>query len=227
MIRRSWLLLLVSILAIFAISVSSASAADYKLEKAGAPPEELASAVRETLSAEGWRVVGPDGPLCEIWLRKAVPAKAGASQELGIAFSELAEGTLLGAIRFLAAGSDYRRVKVKPGVYTMRYMLHPADGNHMGVAPQRDFVVLSQAAADTATANVAGNDLLALSRKASGISHPTVWSLEAVEAGEPALVHKEEEDHWLLRFELSLQREGGAAVKKAMGLVVVGHAPEA
>lgn len=227
MIRRSWLLFFVPALAILVISVSSANAADYKLEKAGAPPEELAPPIRETLSGEGWRVVGPVGPLCEIWVRKTVPAKASASQELGIAFSELAEGTLLGAIRFLTPGSDYRRVRVKPGVYTMRYMLHPADGNHMGVAPQRDFVVLLQAADDTATANVATNDLLVLSRKASGISHPTVWSLEALESGEPTLVRKEDEEHWLLRFELTLQPAGGAAVKKAMGLVVVGHAPEA
>jgi len=213
--------------AVLTLCVSPA-AADYKIEKAGAPPEELAPAIRESLAPEGWRVVGPQGPLCEVWIRRVVPAKASAPQELGIAFSELAEGTLVGAVRFLAPAADYRRVRVKPGVYTMRYMLHPTDGNHMGVAPERDFLLLSPAGADTSTATVPANDLLALSRKAVGINHPTVWRLQAMTgSAEPALVHAEEEDQWVLQFEVVLQPAGGAAVKKAMGMVVVGSAPEA
>lgn len=207
---------------------SAAGAAEYRLERAGAPPEELAAAVRDSLSAEGWRVAGPQGPLCEIWLRKTIPAQASVTQELGVAFGELAEGTLVGAIRFPGPASDFRRVRVQPGVYTMRYMLHPIDGYHMGVAAQRDFVVLLPAASDTSTATVAVNDLLALSRKASGITHPTVWSLEAAEAAaEPFLLHKEEEDHWVVRFPVTIQPEGGSATTKPMGFVVAGHAPEA
>ena len=218
--------LLIAIL-VFLFGVNAAASDAYRLEKAAAPPDEVAPAIRETLAAEGWRVVGPDGPLCEIWIRKAVPSKSGAAEQLGIAFSELTEGTLVGAVRFLRETSDYRRVKVKPGVYTLRYMLNPSDGNHLGVAPQRDFLLLVQAASDTSPAGIAPNDLLALSRKAVGTGHPSVWSLEPGENAEPKLVHREEEEQWLLNFPVTLQPQGGAAVRKGMALMVAGHAPEA
>jgi len=224
------LLILILAPALSAANVSSARpAADYKLEKAaGGPPEGISAAIRETLSPEGWRVTGPDGPMCEIWLRATIPAKAQASQRLGVVFGELEEGALVGAIRFLAPEGDYRRVRVKPGVYTMRYMLNPADGNHMGVAPQRDFLLLSPAASDTNVATLPTDELQDLSRKASGTTHPTVWSLQAGKAGEgPSLSHNEDEDQWVLNFTVKLQPEGGTTTSKGMGLVIVGHAPEA
>lgn len=208
---------------------AAAAAADYKIEKAGAPPEELAPAVRETLAAEGVRVVGPAGPLCEIWLRKAVPARAGAAPELGIAYPQLAEGSLVGAVRFLAEAKDFRQLDVKPGVYTLRYALHPTDGNHMGVAAQRDFLLLAPAAADTNPAGATYNAVLELSRKASGTNHPSVWSLEpaAEEVTAPVLRHKEEENHWVLELPAQLQPQGGAGTTRTLALVVVGSAPEA
>ena len=228
MIGRHTLCSLVIVLVAVVPGVMQASAEQYTLEKAGAPPEELAASVREALAPEGWRVVGPSGPLCEVWIRKVIPAKREASQELGIAFPELAEGTLIGAIRFLAPTGDYRRARVKPGVYTMRHMLYPVDGNHMGVAPQRDFVLLSPAGEDSGAAAMAPSDLLAFSRKASGGGHVSVWRLEATEAaGEPALVHREEENLWVLHCAVTLQPEGGTATKKGLALVVVGAAPEA
>src|SRR3990172_627846 len=152
--------------------------------------------MRETLAAEGVRVVGPEGPLCEIWLQKAVPTRSNAGMELGIAYPQIAEGTLVGAVRFLAETNDFRRLRVKPGVYTMRYALHPTDGNHMGVAAQRDFLLLAPAAADANPAGMTYNEAVALSRKASGTSHPSVWSLETAseEVSEPKLRHKEEEN---------------------------------
>lgn len=222
MTRR--LLFRIAAAVIFGLSAFPALAAEYKLEKAGDAPEELAPAIREALSPEGWRVTGPDGPFCEVWLRKVIPAKSNAPDHLGVAFTQLTEGTLLGAIRFHATATDYRRVKVKPGVYTMRYMIHPMDGNHLGVAPQRDFIILGQAAGDTNLVAVTGNDLLGLGREASGISHPTVWRLDATDSGPPSLIHMEEEDHWVLRFEVTLQPEGGAPAKKGMGIVVSGSA---
>lgn len=208
---------------------ATAAAADYKIEKAGAPPEELSPAVRETLAAEGVRVMGPEGLLCEIWLRKAVPTRSSVGMELGIAYPQLAEGTLVGAVRFLAEAKDFRRLSVKPGVYTMRYALHPTDGNHMGVAAQRDFLLLAPAAADTNPAGITYNETVALSRKASGTNHPSIWSLEPApeEVAEPKLLHKEDEDHWVLELPVQMQPEGGAASTHTMALVVVGAAPEA
>src|SRR3989449_6183513 len=121
------------------------AAGAYTAEKfSAAPPAEVSAAVREVLSSDGIRVRGPKGPLCEIWLRKAIPLNANPSNELGIAFLEFAEGTLAAVVRFPADVTDYRQQHVKPGVYTLRYALNPVNGNHQGVAPQRDFLLRSE-----------------------------------------------------------------------------------
>lgn len=228
--RKKALVKVLSSVLLAGLCAATAATANYRLEAAaGGPPEELVPAVRETLAVQGLRIVGPGGPLCEIWFRKAVPARTGASQELGVAFPQLAEGTLVGAIRFFAVARDFRRQQIKPGVYALRYGVHPTDGNHQGVAPQRDFLLLVPAAGDAGGSALAPNELLALSRKASGTSHPSVWSLESVEGSvtAPSLVHKEEEEHWVIHFSLKLQAEGGAVSARAAGLVIVGSAPEA
>jgi len=60
----------------------------------------------------------------------------------------------------------------------MRYSFYPMNGDHQGVAPQRDFAILSLAASDSDPAARPGFDaLMELSRKASGTPHPLVLSL--------------------------------------------------
>ena len=195
-----------------------------------APPAEVSAAVRELLSNDGVRVQGPNGVLCEIWLRKAIPVKANPSNELGVAFGEFTEGTLAGVVRFPAGVSDYRQQHIKPGVYTLRYALNPVNGNHQGVAAQRDFLLASPAADDQSAATLSMNDLLTLSRKAAGTGHPSVWSLSPVEgqpATLPAVSHQDDGDLWLVEFPVNLQVPGNTLTVKTVGLVVVGHAPEA
>src|SRR2546430_12399679 len=46
---------------------------------------------------------------CEIWLRKVLPAKTTVTEELGISFGQLAEGTLIAAVRFPSQVRDFRR----------------------------------------------------------------------------------------------------------------------
>ncbi|MFQ5927822.1 MAG: hypothetical protein ACE5MH_10365, partial [Terriglobia bacterium] len=72
-------------------------------------------------------------------------------------------------------------------------------------------------------------ELLARSRETSGTGHPSVWSLVEAEGDAnslPALVHWEEEDHWVLEFRGLLQPENGSPSLLLLGLVVVGHSPE-
>lgn len=208
-----------------------AAMAQYRAERVtAAPPQELAPAVREVLDSSAIRVVGPEGALCEVWLRKDVPARATPEQMLGVSYGDFSEGTLFGVIRFLQEAKDYRRQAVKPGVYTLRFALLLVDGNHMGVSPNRDYFLLSPAAEDTGLAALAPQELYGLSRKASGTSHPSIWSLtppESAPAGLPAMLHHAEENHWILLFEVNAKPEGAAAKKVTVGLVVVGSAPEA
>src|SRR5205807_123366 len=78
---------------------------------------------------------------------------------------------------FWPQGVPSRKQLIKPGVYTLRYALLPDNGNHMGVAPQRDFLLASPATDDQDAATVTIDQTLALSRKATGSNHPSVWSL--------------------------------------------------
>jgi hypothetical protein len=209
----------------------TAAAQSYKVEKTTAPvPEEAAAPVRETLAGEALRVTGPNGIVCELWLRKAVPGKRAPAQELGVVYGQLAEGTLVGVIRFPSEVKDYRRQRVKAGVYTLRYAIIPVDGNHQGVAPQRDFVIAAPASADKSPATVTRDATIDLGRKTTGTNHPSVWSLAAVESGSdnPAVKHVEDGDLWVLHFRAQLAPEsGGATTALPMALVVVGAAPEA
>src|SRR5262249_4084519 len=143
-----------TLLLLILCAFETAAAQSYHVETAGTPPpEELSSAVRDALAAQALRVVGPKGALLEIWLRKAIPAKAGTTQELGISYGQLAEGALVGVVRFPGEVNDYRQQRGKAGVYTLRYALIPVDGNHQGVAPNRGFLLMSTAAADATPAS--------------------------------------------------------------------------
>ena len=217
--------------AVLLIAATSAAAQGYKVETLNVPPpEELAPVVRETLAGEVLRVTGPNGPLCEIWLRKVIPAKAKASEELGIAYAQLEEGSLIGTIRFLTMTRDFRRQQVRPGIYTLRYSLYPTDGAHMGVSPFRDFLLIAPAALDTNIAPVPFNDLMALTKKASTTSHASPWGLLKTEGEQgtlPSITHAKAEDHWILHFRAQVQPAGGVATPIVMSLIVAGYAPEA
>jgi hypothetical protein len=211
----------------FLLCTREAAAQDYKAAKLSeAPPSELSAAVRGVMASSGIRVTGPGGMTWDIWTRKAVPSKSGAAQALGIAYPQLSEGTLVGVLRLSAAVKDYRRQQIKPGVYTLRYGLTPQNGNHMGVAPQRDFLLASPASADKEPATITQDQTITLSTGATGSKHASVWSLGTAEDNPkslPGVFHQDEGDLWLVEF--SLPMEGGAPVTVA--LVVVGSAPEA
>jgi hypothetical protein len=95
-----------------------------KVEKLD-PPKEVASEVAKVLSTQALRVLDKQGQvLCEIWLRETVPlAKPPAGD--AARYRDLAETTLLGVIRWVQPGSDYRKQKIKPGVYTLRLAYQP------------------------------------------------------------------------------------------------------
>lgn len=214
------------LLALFFCIPRNAWAQSYKAEALNeAPPKELAAPIQAALSQTGIRVTGPSGPVCDLWLGKAVPGKANAPQTLGVVFPQLAQGTLVGAIRLPNATKDYRKQLIKAGVYTLRYALLPDNGNHMGVAPQRDFVLASPAAADQDAATLTIDQTMALSRKATGSNHPSVWSLAPPEdhpKSLPSVFHLDDGDLWLVEFSMPL-----AGSPLPMALVVVGSAPEA
>lgn len=187
----------------FVLSALFAAAAfgAHKVEPAGTLPPE-AAAYAPLLSEQGIKVLKPNGGvLMEVWFVKAIPG--GGSPEENTAFPEVPNGAVLGVVHFPERHSDRRGQTIKPGVYTMRYSRYPVNGDHMGVAPQRDFALLSVAAKDADPKALPGYErLVSMSRVASGTPHPLVLSIWKEDAAPPAPIEELGEEETVLHTQI-------------------------
>jgi hypothetical protein len=178
-----------------------ADAQDYKLETISTAVPGLPAAYAAVIDTSGYRVSGPAGVWCEIWFRKSIPTGAKLADDTIVL--PVAQGTLLGILRFAPQGYDRRGQTVKAGVYTLRYSTYPVDGSHQGVAPQRDFAVLTPLSADAdPNATPAFDALVDASIKGVGTPHPAVLSLEAPASGAFPAVAKEGDSDWVLKVKV-------------------------
>lgn len=164
--------------------LSVVCAAQVKLERTGALTDTAVPAsVRNVFDATGSRVLRGDGsPLAEIWLRKSLPAPS-ASAAKDVLYPELSPSVMVGVISFPKGAKDFRGQPIKPGFYTLRYELLPEDGNHLGVAPNRDFLLLLPAAADPdPNAKFEFAQVVKLSSQAAGTNHPAAFAMLPPEA---------------------------------------------
>ncbi|HKY05034.1 MAG TPA: hypothetical protein VJQ56_09095 [Blastocatellia bacterium] len=196
-----------------------------KLEATGPLADAaVSSALKESLESKGHRVTLAGGQvLCEIWLKRSIQPKA-KDDVSGAIYTELGESTLIGVISFPKATKDYRGQGIKPGAYTLRYALHPADGNHLGISTYRDFLVMSPVASDAdPEARFKFDELVKLSAKTLGGNHPSPVSLVSAQGGAtlPA-VYKDSNGH--LVFEAKLKTQAGAELPIAF--VVEGEAAQ-
>jgi hypothetical protein len=216
--------LLTAVLALFVLTTSSVCSAQAgKVEKSGPLTDSsVPEAVRKALEPTGYRVALDDGSVaCDIWLRQSVPSQA-KKETPGVLYPQLAQSTLLGVISFPQASTDYKGEPIKAGVYTLRYELLPNDGNHLGVAPNRDFVLLIPAAADTdPDAKYNYNQLLDLSRQATRTQHPGPLSMVDAASGTEPSVSQNEDGNWVFSATLKV---GSADLP--FGLIVRGSAPQ-
>jgi hypothetical protein len=161
--------------------------------------------VRKVLEPKGYRVSLSDGSVaCEIWLRTGIPA--GKTEAPGAIYTTLSESSLIGVVIFPKATSDFRGQAIKPGTYTLRYALHPTDGNHLGISPVRDFLVLIPASVDqNADTQYKFEELTKMSAKASGTNHPAVISLVAPESKPAPTLVENEHGHLVLMTKIKSQ----------------------
>jgi len=193
-----------------------ALAQDYKYEPVSAAPDGLPAAYTAVLQTAGHRVSGPGGAWCELWPVKTLAAAT--SGDASIAFGQ-PQGVLIGVLRFPNKGADRRGQVVPAGLYTMRYSLFPVDGAHSGVAPQRDFVLLTPIASDAdPAAKPSFEQLVQMSTKASGTPHPAVLSIETPPSGAavPSVV-KEGEHDWVISMKVGDVTLSVIVVGKAEG----------
>ena len=209
---------------IVAVQPAMAAEGKYSIKSANAaPPKELSEPVGKLLSQESIQLVDAKGEvLAELWLRKEIPAKA-ADPKKALTYRDLDETTLLGAVRFVQPWTDYRKQKIKPGVYTLRLGFQPMDGDHMGTAPYPEFCLLSPAAEDKKPDPMDPKALHDLSAKASMATHPAVMLLMPNDQpkDKPELAAKENDT-----FVVNAKAEaaaGGAKAPLGLGLTLIGH----
>jgi hypothetical protein len=192
--------------------------AQYKAQDAGAPPSEAAAPIASALNKAGTKIAAGNGSATvEIWLRSTMPSGP-ASAETSVTLPTIPAGALIGVLRFPAKGSDRRGQTIAPGVYTLRYGNYPINGNHQGVAPQRDFLVLVPASLDKSTDAVSDfNALMDLSRKASGTPHPAVISFWKADADDKPGFDKQGEKDWVLTTNLGSTK---------ISIILIGKADE-
>ena len=198
-LHRARLLILASLL----VLTGTVFGQTYKVENAGAPPvADLPKPLQDALESQGTRVLNDQGgTLLEVWLRKSVPTSSSAGGSSDLLYGPLDEGVFLGVLRFPNQGADFRGQSIKPGLYTLRYALIPQDGNHMGVSPTRDALILCPVAADTDFGTALRfDDLVKLGRESSGTPHPGFLVGAPVNGdGFPAVV-KDDQGHWNLQM---------------------------
>ena len=208
MIHRTALVVLIA-----ALSAALPRANGVTVTKHSNPvPDEIAAPVKSSLAPGGATAKLTDTSI-DFWWVKSIDAK-------GKDWSSVPEGALVGAIKLATPLKDIRGRTIKPGTYLLRYAAQPQNGDHLGVSPHREFLVITPAAADTATAAALGHEpAVELGAKTTGIAHPAVLSIDPPTASEaPLSVVQTDAGHTAVVFEVPAT--GGAL---RFGLILVGR----
>jgi hypothetical protein len=209
---------------VFLCSIYSFAAGD-KLDTVGGFSDAGASAsIKGALDASGYKVSLADGgEVCQIWLRKGLPAHPKGDVQ-GALFTEIGDSALVGVIAFPKNTTDYRGQMIKAGSYTLRYALQPADGNHLGIAPSRDFLLMAPLSVDqAANAQYKFEDLVKMSAKAAGTNHPAGLSMVTIE-GQKNFPSALQDDTNHTVFVAKLKTASGSEIP--FGLIVKGVADQ-
>ena len=138
-------------------------------------PPELAAPVAAALATEVVTVTASTTKL-EFWWVKSLPLRAGGSG--APSWADVPDGSLVGALRLGTDWTDIRGYILRPGVYTLRFALQPQNGDHMGISPNREFLLPAPAADDPAIDAVGFDGAVALARKSSRRAHPASISID-------------------------------------------------
>ena len=161
---------------VYALVVATADGQSLVAAKGSdAAPPELTAAMSAALAPGSVTVKSGDAQLDLWWVKAIALTKA---PEGAPAWGDVGDGTLVGAIRVGAQWSDVRGYVVRPGVYTLRYARQPANGDHLGVSPNREFLLMSPAAVDTTPDPVGYKGAVDLSKQTVRRAHPSALSLD-------------------------------------------------
>lgn len=210
--------MLTLLLTAFAAFVTPQAAGDLSAAAHSDAVPQLAATVAARMAAGGVRATANGVPLT-FWLVKDLPLKAGSAT----GWKDVDEGTLVGAVKIDRDFRDIRGKIIKPGLYTLRYGIQPENGDHLGVSPFREFLLLSPAAIDKDPAPHGHDGTVDLSKQTIGGSHPAVWSIDPPESHDaPLTIHTTDLGHKAVVLEVPLSRSGAAAGALRFGVVLIG-----
>ena len=194
-----------------------------------APPKELSEPIRKLLGSDAIRMLDGSGkPVADIWLRKEMPTDAAPEQiKNGITYRELKQSELFGAVRFDRDWTDYRKQKVKAGVYTLRLAYQPTDGKHTAdVSEFQDFLVVLSPKMDTTPDLIEPKKLQETSADTIDSSHPGVFMLVPTKPGKTVEGVARPKEHWMIATKVPLTAGGKATgAFLGVGINLAGHSP--
>jgi hypothetical protein len=172
-------------------------------------------AVKQAVEEKGYRIMLDRGWTAEFWFAKQL--KTAAKDVPGALYPELASAEFIGVLNLPNGMTDFRGQALPAGAYTLRYALLPQDGNHMGVAPNPDFLLAIPVASDpNPEQGYLYKKLVALSAKTTGTNHPAVIALDT--AGDPGGVTAAP---GVVVFTVAVP-SSGTSVTERLGIVVKG-----
>lgn len=182
-------------------------------------PDALAEPVRLQLAGDALVVSRGTGRI-EFWWAQGLALEAQGPPE----WRQVPAGALVGAMRLADPMPDIRGYTIAPGVYTLRFALQPQDGDHMGVSPYREFLIVAPASEDR-TADPLGFDAAVdLGKKTQNRSHPAVLSIDPPSSNAaPATVVRTEDGHAAVIAAVPAAHEGQDAGALTFGVVLVGR----
>lgn len=192
-----------------------------KIEKLPALAGGVSDKLKASVDTTGYRVFLPNTlAACDVWLAKDVPT-AKRTDAKGAVYPDFSDSEFLGVITFpRGGGQDFRGQTVRPGTYSMRYQLLPSDGNHLGVAPNPDFVLLIPVADDPdPSAKYDFGKFIELSSAAAHSLHPAAFEMMPADGEEPHATQTD--DGWIVLNAPITTKEGK---KMLIGIVVKGSA---
>jgi hypothetical protein len=206
--------------AVFCV-VTAVFAAAPQVERIGALTVPGASAaLKQAVEDKGYRITLDGGWTAEFWFTKQL--KTAAKNVPGALYSELTNAEFVGVVNLPKGMADFRGQEIPAGVYTLRYQLLPQDGNHMGVAPNPDFLLAIPLASDpNPEQGYLYKKLVALSAKATGTNHPAVIALDT--PGDPGSAVGDKQG--AVVFSVTVPSSGASATEK-LGIVVKGAAAQ-
>jgi hypothetical protein len=185
------------------------------------PPSGVAAPIAAKLAKSGVRVaVAKGSATLDFWWVESLPLKQGPGAP---SWDDVEEGTVVGVVTLSTEFRDIRGKMLKPGTYTLRYGLQPENGDHLGVSPNRNFLLLSPAAGDSNPAPAGHDGSIELSKTSIGGSHPGVWSIDPPVAKDaPLQLLKTSLKHDAVVMEVPVSRDGKPAGALRFGLVLIG-----